>query len=392
MLLLLLFLTPTLAAPWPRHTIDNSSKGADGTRLADVNGDGLPDITTGWEQGGLVRVYLNPGPVKAKEKWPAVSVGKAGSVEDAVFADLDNDGAMDVISSSEGKTRALWIHWAPKEKSRYLDSTAWKTEPLPASTNRMMWMFTLPMQIDGRHGIDLFAGGKGDRAELGWWEAPRDARQLSEWQWHPLRPLGWLMSLVASDMDGDGDQDLVFTDRKQKRAGCFWLENPGPGPAQSKPWKEHLIGGAGKEVMFLHLADLDQDGLQDVLIATKPQTILFCRRQSKDGTRWETRDIPMPAHAGGAKGLNVGDLNLNGRLDVIYSCEGAKPPLQGVGWLAYQGPLTDNRWTPHPISGADGVKHDLVQLIDLDGDGDLDVLTCEETTNLGVIWYENPTR
>ena len=27
---------------------------------------------------------------------------------------------------------------------------------------------------------------------------------------------------------------------------------------------------------------------------------------------------------------------------------------------------------------------------DLDDDGDLDVITCEETSNLGVIWYENP--
>jgi len=27
-------------APWVRHTIDDSSRGADGTRLADVNGDG----------------------------------------------------------------------------------------------------------------------------------------------------------------------------------------------------------------------------------------------------------------------------------------------------------------------------------------------------------------
>ena len=29
-------------------------------------------------------------------------------------------------------------------------------------------------------------------------------------------------------------------------------------------------------------------------------------------------------------------------------------------------------------------------MIDLDGDNDLDVLTCEERHNLGVIWYENP--
>ncbi len=47
---------------------------------------------------------------------------------------------------------------------------------------------------------------------------------------------------------------------------------------------------------------------------------------------------------------------------------------------------------PHPISGPQGIKFDLVKLLDLDGDGDLDVLTCEERDNLGVIWYENPLR
>ena len=29
---------------------------------------------------------------------------------------------------------------------------------------------------------------------------------------------------------------------------------------------------------------------------------------------------------------------------------------------------------------------------DLDEDGDLDVITCEESSNLGVIWYENPVK
>ena len=35
--------------------------------------------------------------------------------------------------------------------------------------------------------------------------------------------------------------------------------------------------------------------------------------------------------------------------------------------------------------------HDLVALLDLDGDGDLDAITTEEVANPGVIWYENPT-
>ena len=44
--------------PWTRHVIDASSRGADGVRTADVNGDGIPDLVAGWEQGGLTRVYV----------------------------------------------------------------------------------------------------------------------------------------------------------------------------------------------------------------------------------------------------------------------------------------------------------------------------------------------
>ena len=54
-------------------------------------------------------------------------------------------------------------------------------------------------------------------------------------------------------------------------------------------------------------------------------------------------------------------------------------------------PIGEADWAARDISGPEeGIKFDLIQLIDLDGDGDLDVLTCEERDNLGVIWYENP--
>jgi hypothetical protein len=49
-------------------------------------------------------------------------------------------------------------------------------------------------------------------------------------------------------------------------------------------------------------------------------------------------------------------------------------------------------WHDHEISGPEGVKFDRLELLDLDADGDTDVITCEERDNLGVIWYENPTR
>ena len=91
--------------PWTRHVIDDSSKGADGVRLQDVNGDGRPDCVTGWEEGGLTRVYLHPGAAAVCNRWPAVTVGKTPSVEDAVRVDLDGDGRTDVVSSCETAAR-----------------------------------------------------------------------------------------------------------------------------------------------------------------------------------------------------------------------------------------------------------------------------------------------
>lgn len=379
-------------ARWKRHTIDASSRGADGVRLVDFNGDGLLDIVTGWEESGTVRVYRNPGPANARNKWPGVTVGRAPHVEDAVFADLDGDGAMDVISCSEGTTRTVYFHWAPPERDRTFDATAWRREALPASTNLMQWMFALPMQIDGQNGIDLFAGGKNSGAKLGWWEAPAQPRRVADWKWHPLRDVGWLMSLVESDMDGDRDRDLVFSDRKGNRSGCFWLENPGTNANPTQPWREHAIGGLGREVMFLAVTDLDRDGFQDVVVASKPKEILFLRRLSSDGQRWESHTIPLPNNTGNTKAVNAGDIDGDGKTDLVFTCEGSSDGKSGVMWLSYRESPMRRDWQAHEISGSDGVKHDLVQLLDLDGDGDLDALTCEETKNLGVFWYENPTR
>jgi hypothetical protein len=117
---------PSLSRAWKLHVADNSSKGADGVRLWDVDKDGLLDIATGWEEGGRIRVYRNPGPREATKPWPATTAGKAGAPEDAVFVDLDGDGAVDVVSSCEGKERKVarreyrkhWRHRkAPNDRS-----------------------------------------------------------------------------------------------------------------------------------------------------------------------------------------------------------------------------------------------------------------------------------
>ncbi len=129
-----------LQQTWKRHSIDSSSIGADGVRLSDVNRDGRMDITTGWEEGGVIRVYLHPGRNSVKSPWPQITVGSVTSPEDAVFCDLNGDGNFDVISSCEGKNKSVYFHWAPADESQFMDPHSWKTESVPSVAKVFSWM------------------------------------------------------------------------------------------------------------------------------------------------------------------------------------------------------------------------------------------------------------
>lgn len=393
------------AASWARHTIDPSDaaegkRGADGVRLGDANGDGLLDVVTGWENGDAIRVCLNPGPSAVKQAWPAVTVGKVAGAEDAFFADLDGDGRLDVVSCTEGKTRTVFVHWAPSDREAYLDAAAWKTEAVPALAGKQLWMYGIPFDVNADGKQDLVLGSKGTGATVGWLEHPAgDARDLSRWKYHSLYEAGWIMSLRAVDLDGDGDEDLVFSDRKGPSSGVWWMENMGraAGIGRGHLGSARCLGFAGEEVMFIDVVDLDGDGRSDIAAALRPGRcgILLQPKagSGQGGATWATAIQPdafPQGRFGTAKAVRAGDLDGDGHLDLALTCENAKGALSGVLWAPLR--LEAGQVSPRDISGREGVKYDRIELIDLDGDGDLDLMTCEERDNLGVFWYENPSR
>ena len=383
---------------WVRHTIDSADKvagklGADGVRLADFNGDGLPDITTGWEQGGAIVVYQNPGPAKAKAAWPSVTVGRVISPEDAVFIDLDGDGNLDVVSSCEGRDRTMYVHWAPAKRAEYLKPSGWVTEAIPATKRKQSWMFAEPAQIDGRGGVDLFVSSKGTNGSIGWLRrnpATKPGRDAGAFKFVKLRPAGWIMTLKALDMDGDGDSDLLFSDRKGARRGVGWLENPGGAEADHpERWTEHAVGGKGHEVMFLSVGDLNHDGARDIVCPTRNGEILLFDRNRNE---WITRSTPNPFGVLHGKAVAIGDIDRDGRNDLFHVANtGRNRATPGASLMSKRPDKPwSAKWSVTDVSGTVGVKFDLVELVDLDGDGDLDAITCEEVDNLGVFWFENP--
>lgn len=374
---------------WHRHTIDDTAEGADGVRLGDADGDGLLDVVTGWEEGGLIRLYLNPGPERARSAWPVVTVGRVDSPEDAVLVDLDADRAPDVVSCCEGRTRSVYVHWAPRDRGQILEPQAWETGAFPAVERQGSWMFALPLDVDRQHGVDLVLGGKLAGAQLGWLRSPADPRRLADWQWNAWQPIGWTMSLRAIDMNRDGAIDVLVSDRRGDERGYYWLQNPGQ-QAGSQPWNKQPIGAEEDRAEFMFLsATSDPGGAQQIIsIATRDDGLRVSRR-TDDG--WQHRRVAAHVDTGTPKVADLVDLNGDGRLDLIYTCENAHDDLRGIVWI--DGWEDDaSPAVVHDISGPDGVKFDRIEWLDLDGDGDLDLLTTEERAGLGVVWYENPQR
>lgn len=362
---------------WTMHTITAATvgvgtplRGADGLDIADVDGDGDLDAITPWEQGDAITVALHPADPTAP--WPTTIVGTTVGAEDAIAADVDHDGRLDVVSAGEGSKR-IAIH--------FNDVDGWSTVVVTAGAQR--WM---QLAWDGAR---LYAGGKTSPATVGRWTS-QTPRVASSWTYEAIGPVGWTMSLVARDVDGDLDTDVVLSDRAfitspatdKTLWGSRWLEQTPTG------WASHMIGPRTTgEPKFLHLVDWDRDGDLDVIDGASKASVNFVtvRLNGGDFKSWTTAaTVQMPAGVGLYHDAETADLDGDAELDLVLSFSEAAGDLSGVSWLRA------GTWDRTEISGAPGSKFDTIALVDVDGDADFDVVTTEQLDGLAVVWFENP--
>jgi hypothetical protein len=125
-----------------------------------------------------VTVSLHPGAAATPETlrlpWATVAVGtRLGGVEDAVVADVDEDGHADVVSACE--CRKIAVHFAPDD-GWLLDPAAWTTVTLDASTGGHRWIKAAVTDVDGDGHPDVVGGGKASQATVSWFRAAAEPR------------------------------------------------------------------------------------------------------------------------------------------------------------------------------------------------------------------------
>jgi FG-GAP-like repeat len=370
-----------------------------GACAGDFDGDGRLDLyVTNWGPNVLFR---NRGDGTFEDAAARAGVTAGGWSTGCTFFDADGDGDLDIISSAEGTSRKIQVHWAPPATA-YTRESDWRTETLYSDGSQ--WMFAVPMDVDRRLGPDLIVGGKNEGASVGWLESPADPRRAGDWKYHRLSDAGWIMSLIVKDMNSDGHPDVLLSDRFGAMAGVRWLENPGSGStALNGPWTNHWIGLRERAPMLIDIGDLDGDGVEEIVVPHYLKNdfglSILKRSRSDSADVWVEHPIRYPAIAGRPKAASIGDIDLDGRPDLVLSSEQASGTRRGIVWLRFRDSPFQPDWDAIDVSGPNGVKFDLNLLLDVDADGDLDVINSEENDNardgkagLGVVWYENPTR
>ncbi|GAA5220602.1 hypothetical protein GCM10025777_12320 [Membranihabitans marinus] len=368
----------TETTQWPLHIIDSSLWGADGIRVGDFNGDEYADYISGGEEKGLTKVYLGRGGDGFNEL-----TFESADVEDAIFFDGNGDGRSEVMTLCEGRNEAMYWH--------FLDSNdVWVNREINAARGKK-WMYSATANFLPNGSHQLVVGGKGDNAIVGWMDIGLDYEKSSEWPIHFIDSVGWIMSIEVLDIDGDGDEDVVVSDRKGNDSGVKWYENPGSDKIYGD-WEVHDIGLMGQEVMFLTVLDFDNDDVVDVVAADIESGVYLLTRTEDIGGLWEESLLFAYPEGVGERGKSVAvtDINGDGQKEVFTSYEMAED-LAGIVCSSYD--KVAKTWVHDDIGGSLGIKYDKILLHDVDGDGDLDLMTTEERSlenGLGVIWYENP--
>jgi hypothetical protein len=178
----------------------------------------------------------------------------------------------------------------------------------------------------------------------------------------------------AADFDGDGDLDLVVAAFGWRKVGGILLFENRTGDWTQPSFVAREID-ARTGAIHVPVADLDGDGHLDfvALLAQQHEAVVAFLGDGKGGFRKHTLD-QAPHPAWGSSGLQLVDMDGDRDLDVLVTNgdmldDFTLKPYHGLRWLENAGGL---RFVPHDLAPLFGVLR--AQAADLDGDGDMDVV------------------
>jgi hypothetical protein len=376
--------------------------------VADIDCDGLPDLFLGRVDGTITRYELQAGTAESPrfrfmtDRFEGIEIiGQVGSMHGAnamYFADMDQDGDLDFFWGDFFEPGVLFIRNVGSCQALNLRGEPQALVSSGDSIRTSGYNVPVLRDIDGDGDFDLFIGVLGGAFNpqltaadnfLFYERLANGELELRSRRYLSTIDVGSESAPALADIDGDGDLDLIVGNKIDPetldRGRLYLFRNTGTPSAPAFRLADTL-----DLVKSYHLApafaDIDADGDLDLLVGSWNDGVIVLRNE---GSRTEPRFVRDTALTlriprGSQTTPAIGDLDGDGDLDVLIG--------EAAGNLNF---FRNVRTREAPrfelvteeFGSIDVGRRSAPALVDLDGDGDLDLVIGREDAGADV--YRN---
>ncbi|MBM83408.1 MAG: hypothetical protein CMJ78_22855 [Planctomycetaceae bacterium] len=295
----------------------------------DVNGDGWDDLILVGFPGAEFHWYENPQ--NKPGHWKPHVIWHSICNESPDLADITGDGVPEMVFGSQPESKMGFSPIPGKERvAKKWDFVEISEKGEPHKNGTFKYYHGLgngDMNQDGRTDVLI---------PHGWWEAPKD-RTAGPWKFHPytLSKPGTGESLKAGDlhlydMDLDGDQDIIMS--SAHTYGVWWFENL-DGKTNSK-FKYHLIDESYSQTHAMEFVDINGDGTKDIVTGKrffahnggdpggKDPVLMYwyeIKRERGKAPKITAHEIVAGRGTGIGTQFMCADMNSDGKMDIALS-------------------------------------------------------------------------
>jgi hypothetical protein len=311
-------------------------------------------------------------------RWQAHSIAKIPNGYQVAVADVNGDGKPDILALSSVESIVEWY-----------ENPSWKARPITTATRQNISLAPLFRNGYPERGLALASDFTPNDSTYGgslWWAEPGNSLD-SEWSLRLLGRIPTSHRLRWADLDGSGRMGLVDVpllgygakepDYKVA-APLTWFEPPEPllrghvsaTDAGQGEWLSHLIDDSLTVVHGVRIIDWDKDGRDEILTASFEGVHLFHSSGTGRDLLWTKThlaagDQVSRPHRGSSE-IGVGRLDGRRFLATIE-------PWHGEHVVVYTQGKPGDLWSRHPIDDSFQDGHALV-CADLDGDGNDEIV------------------
>jgi hypothetical protein len=352
--------------------------------IADLDGDGKPDLIMTCGNAGIVSIYRNistNGSLTADSFAPRVDLAAPSADAtpyDVEVADVDGDGKLDIVVSDYG-IGEISVYQNTCTPGNISSNTFATRVDFPVGTNPQVLAIR---DMDGDGKPDVLVANAGDSTV----SILRNTSTVGSLNANSFAPkvdiaTGSSCDTVAvGDLDGDGKPDMVVGHGYNTGGNVSLFRNiSSPGSITTNSFAPQVDLPGVDYTLNLAIVDLDGDGKLDlVAVSYLAQTFSVFRNTSTVGSLDTNSFAPRIDYSLGGRGHTpaVGDLDGDGKPDLALVTE-LDSLLSIFQNTSTPGSFTADSLAPR-VDFSTGWNAWGVSIGDLDGDGRPDVVFCND--------------